>query len=153
VCSVGSRMREYESNRFVCGILTRFRLFSWLPRDSSRNMSASNSLVGLNILCHCRQHIINTYACHLSDATDMQKTHTLTQILLFDPTGSTHTSHKLNGDSPFSIASVCTAYGDQYDAHSWNGILHAIRSGCRLEDYSTSLASSPVFKRGSGPSK
>jgi hypothetical protein len=114
-------------------------------------MSTSDSLVGRNILCHCHQRIIKTYACYLSDATDMQNTHTSTKILLFDP--STHTSHKLNGDSPFSIASVCTAYGNQYDANSWNGILRAIRSGVGSVDSSTSLASVQKRQRSQQVSK
>jgi hypothetical protein len=143
--------REYESNRFICGILTRFRLFPWLPRDSSGNMSTSDSLVRRNILCHCHQRIINTYACYLSDVTDLQNTHTSTKILLFDP--STHTSHKLNGDSPFSIASVCTVYGNQYDAYSWNGILRAIRSGVGSVDSSTSLATVQKRQRSQQVSK
>jgi hypothetical protein len=95
--------------------------------------------------------MINTYACYLSDATALQKTHTSTQNHLFDL--STHTSHKLNGDSPFSIASICTAYGNQYDAYSWNGILRAIRSGVGSVDSSTSLATVQKRQRSQQVSK
>jgi hypothetical protein len=114
-------------------------------------MPASDSLMGRNTLCHCHQRIINTYACYLSDATDLKKTHTSTQTHLFDL--NTHTSHKLNGDSPFSIASVYIAYGNQYDVYSWNGILHAIRSGVGSVDSSTSLATVQKRQRSQQVSK